>query len=218
MFDFGNVIGIFDTFRWYRFIAAYSGNCLKPEEMFSGSLVSNIFDFDRGIIDGDEFYGRTRAAYRISVPNKADFYKKFIEILRIDYEMLGVVKDLKARGIITILVTNMNQIHAEHIGEKYPEIFASFDYLMISSREGIAKPDLGAFTLPLGWAGIEAGESILVDDSILNIRAACGLGIKGWHYGVTDARWCMNGMLDEERLRLKNHFKILDGAGLLYKK
>jgi HAD superfamily hydrolase (TIGR01509 family) len=218
MFDFGNVIGIFDTPRWYDFIRRYKGNCREPWEMFAGgSLIQNILEFDRGVISDIVFYSRTRLAYKISTLTMADFYKEFTEILAIDYKMLRIVKDLKARGVITILVTNMNEIHADYIGSKYPEIFSSFDHLMISSREGVAKPDPRAFTLPLEWAGIEAREGILIDDSISNINAASKIGIVSWHYNVTDERWCMNGKLDAERKKLGHLLKFLKGKRLLYK-
>src|SRR3989344_2415381 len=123
MFDFGNVIGIFDTLRWYDFIRKHRRNCLDPREMFSGSLKQDMRDFDLGKISEDEYYSRTSAAYQMSVPQN-DFFDMLGEgVLRIDREMLGLVNYLGARGVTTILITNMNPYHARFVSERYSEVF-----------------------------------------------------------------------------------------------
>ena len=94
MFDFGNVLGIFDTSRWYEFIYQKRGNCLGPHELFSGTLLGITKDYDLGNISTSKYYETIRLAYRMSILTSKDFFDMFAAILRIDIEMLKVIKDL----------------------------------------------------------------------------------------------------------------------------
>lgn len=170
MFDFGNVIGIFDTLRWYNFIYRYRGNCLEPHELFSGSLSGVMKDFDLGRLSKVEYYSRIRGAYRISTLTSKDFFDEFEAILRIDREMLGMVNDLQKRGIITVLVTNMNPFHADYLRQHYPEVMASFDYKMISCEEGMIKPSPEFWIRPLDSLGLNPSDCVVVDDSLKTLK------------------------------------------------
>ena len=149
MFDFGNVIGIFDTPRWYDFIRKNRGNCLEPHEMFAGSLKSDLMDYDLGKLSDVEYYSRTRLAYRVSVLTMKDFFDEFVTVLNIDRKMLDIIRGLREKGVITVLITNMNPAHAGHIRRYFPEVMESFDCKMISCEEKVAKPDPEAWLRPL---------------------------------------------------------------------
>ena len=218
MFDFGNVLGIFDMPRWHRFIYKYRGNCLDPHGFFSGSLLEMIRNYDLGNISSQEYYAKVRSAYRMSIPTFKDFFNEFGAIITIDNEMLGIVKDLRKRGVLTVLVTNMNSFHASYVGQHYPEVMASFDYKMISCEEGISKPLPEFWIRPLNFLGLNASECIVIDDFWENIKVACALGTKGWYYNVSDEKFCQNGRLDEERNKFKNFIKLLDGLNLFSKR
>lgn len=218
MFDFGNVLGIFDTPRWYRFINKYRGNCLEPHEIFSGAIAHLVKDFDLGRINETEFYSQIRLAYRMSIPNQGDFFEEFGSNFVIDDEMFKIVKDLKQRGLATVLISNLNPFHDKCVTERHPEVFESFNYLMISSREGVAKPDSEAWIRPIEQLGLKPEECVFVDDSRKNIEVACGLGIKGWHYNVTDIIFCQNGRLEEERLKFKNFLTLLGNLSIFFDK
>ncbi|MDP3792230.1 MAG: HAD-IA family hydrolase [bacterium] len=218
MFDFGNVLGIFDTPRWFDFIYRYRGNCLEPHELFSGSLLGITKDFDLGGLSPMDYYAKVRSAYRISTPTPKDFFNMLGSILSVDREMLEMVKTLRARGVVTVLVTNMNSFHAGYILQHYPEVMVSFDRKMISYEEGVIKPSPEFWIRPLDSLGFNASESIVVDDVLENIRVVCELGMKGWHYNVSDEKFCQNGRLEEERLKFKNFLEYLDSIGLLYDK
>lgn len=211
--DFGNVVGIFDTPDWFKFIREHQGNHLEPREIFA-SLIPIIKRHDLGQITNHEFFEEYRNVYKLKVTEK-EFFDKLGSIFWIDREMLELINILKKRGIAVFLITNMNPFHAEFIRRHYPEVFASFDYRMISCQAGVAKPDEKAFTLPLEALDLESAECIYVDDSYDNIEKSCQLGYKGWHYNVTDEYFCPNGRLDEERLKFKNFISCLDEVGLL---
>ena len=217
-FDFGNVIGIFNTSEWLEFVKHHRGNCRRPEEMFSGDMLQVILAFDRGGMSDVEFYSRIRTAYRMSIPTLRDFYDKLGKILSIDWEMVGLVQNLRKRGVATFLVTNINSFHARYIRQNFPEVFPSFDYCMISCEEGIIKPEPEAYIRPLEILGLKSEDCIFIDDSWSNIKAACRLGYKGWHFNSTDNIFLQNGKINEEREKLINLISVLDEQGLLYDK
>lgn len=218
MFDFGNVLGIFDTTKWYEFINKYKGNCLEPHELFSGKLLEITKDYDSGKLSDSDYYAKVRLTYRISTLIEREFFDMFGSILSIDREMFQIVNDLRKRGIITVLVTNMNPFHAGYIRQCYPEVMTSFDYHMISCEEGISKPLPEFWIRPLRSLDLLINECLVIDDSLENIKTVCELGLKGWHYNVTDDKFCQNGRLEEERLKFKNFLHCLDSNDLLYNK
>ena len=219
IFDFGQVLGIFDIPKRYKFIEKYRGNCLDPRDLSYESLRTLGKRFDLGEIDKTTYYSQIRLAYKMSIPTERDFYEMFTKgILSIDREMLGIINWLRQRGVITVLISNMNLVHFEFISEVYPEVFESFDHMMISCKEGIIKPDLRAWTIPVHSLGFKMNECVFVDDLITNIEAACQLGIIGWYYNVSDEHLCMNGKLEQERVKLKNFLILLNNLGLLFDK
>lgn len=215
MFDFGNVVGIYDTIRWYSFIREKRGNNFELYEAFSGSRKNLIDQFDLNQISEADFFKFYKNAYQLRNISMAEFFYMFGSIMLIDWEMVSVVRMLRRAGITTILVTNMNSYHAHHLFQNYPEVMTSFDYKMISCEEGVIKPDPEALTRPLKWAKLRSEETILFDDYYPNVEMACNLGIRGWYYKVTDEHFCQNGKINEERKKLKNFLELLWGLGIL---
>lgn len=214
MFDFGNVVGLFRTNEWYTFLRNHRGNCFEPHETF-GSLLGVIQQYDLGRLSALEFYQTFQDAYQLRGVTKGEFFNALGSVLRIDWEMVEIRDWLKRRGVVTVLVTNMSPFHAWYIRRNYPSLMAKFDHAMVSCEEGVAKPDFEAWIRPLEWAGLGAEEVIFLDDDYPNVKEACRLGIKGWHYNVTDQHYCQNGKLDQERARFKDFLNCLDSIGLL---
>lgn len=217
MFDFGNVVGLFRTNDWYLFLRNHRGNCLEPHETF-GLLRETLQQYDLGKLDAIRFYEAFQNAYQLQGVTRDEFFHMLGSVLWIDWDMVDIRDWLKRRGIMTVLITNMNPYHAWYIRRKYPSLMAKFDHGMISCEEGVAKPDPEAWIRPLDFLGFKAEECLFVDDTLENIETACRLGIKGYHYNSRDDNFCSNGRLEEERNKLKNFLAVLDNCGLLYDK
>ncbi len=103
-----------------------------------------------------------------------------------------LLQELKQRGIRCYALTNMES-------ETYPlrlaryEFLGWFDGTVVSSSEGIAKPDPAIFELALHRFELEPGRTVLIDDSAANVVAAESLGmqavrfesapqLRGWLY------------------------------------
>ena len=214
MFDFGNVLGVFNAQILYEFLLKNRENCLEPKEIFC-SLVGHVRDFDAGRIDEFNFFIKIQNAFQLNHITVSEFYNAIKKTLEPDYDMLNIVHDLRKKGVATVLITNMNSFSERHIRLSFSDFLAGFDYSMISHVEKVIKPDLEAWIRPLDFMGLKPEECLFVDDWIVNIEAACRLGIKGWHYNVSGNDLGYNGRLEQERLKFKNFLSLAWSEGLL---
>jgi 2-haloacid dehalogenase len=89
---------------------------------------------------------------------------------------VAILADLKAAGVPCYALTNMER-------ETYPlrlerfQFMRWFDGAVVSGFEGVAKPDPAIFKLLLDRFDLEPSETVLVDDSPVNVRAARTAGI-----------------------------------------
>ncbi len=90
---------------------------------------------------------------------------------------VDILHELKQRGIRCYALTNME-------AETYPlrldryEFLGWFDGTVVSSSEGIAKPDPAIFELVLHRFGLDATRTVLIDDNAANVAAARSLGMR----------------------------------------
>jgi 2-haloacid dehalogenase len=108
-----------------------------------------------------------------------------------------VLGELKAKGVPCYALTNMER-------ETYPLRRERFDFLgwfdgtVVSAYEGLAKPDPAIFELLLDRFDLTPSETVFVDDSPANVRAAQKVGMQAVEFDSS------------ERLR-----EVLAKAGLL---
>ena len=215
MFDFGNVLGIFQAPILYEFLLKNRGNCLNPNEMFQGPLLDAIHNYDAGDIDDSAFFSKIQQAFQLRNVTFGEFFHVLSKTLTPDWQMLELVRGLRKKGVATVLVSNMNSFSEGNIRERFPVFLEGFDYSFISHKEGVIKPNPEAWIRPLDFMGLKPEECIFVDDWLVNIEAACRLGIKGWYYQVSGEFMIPNERFDEERLKLKNFLNMLWEMGIL---
>jgi glucose-1-phosphatase len=215
-FDSGNVLVKFDTERFYSFIRENRRNCLDPKELFSGSKKQIIIDFDFGRITDKDFFSEIKRAFMLSSRvSFKDFFYVWGYVMKPDYMMLRIRDEYRKRGVGTILISNMNLPHYDYLKRFYPEVLSGYDYSFISCMEYIGKPSPEAIIRPCDFLGIKSEECIFIDDSLKNIIVACDLGVKTWHYNVTNENFITTPKLDEEREKFRNFLDILWRLGIL---
>jgi putative hydrolase of the HAD superfamily len=98
-----------------------------------------------------------------------------------DPEMLEVARTQRARGPIGLL-TNNGPLLLHALPTALPEIARGFDPVLFSCRLRALKPTPALFTAVLREVRREAGEVLLIDDSVVNVEGARAAGLRAFLY------------------------------------
>jgi 2-haloacid dehalogenase len=114
---------------------------------------------------------------------------------------VAILAELHAAGTRLVALTNWS-------AELFPHAEAAFDFLalfegiVVSGREGVAKPDPAVFDLLLSRYDLDPARTVFVDDSPANVAAAAAAGLQALTFTGPD------------RLRADlSRLGLLDGAG-----
>jgi putative hydrolase of the HAD superfamily len=152
-----------------------------PLDRFRRTYSDFRHDYDRGALEAAEYWqkigeanGVTLDAEQIAQLRKADVTMWG----RLNPVILHWAKELRLAGFKTAVLSNMHADMIEHL-QQNGEWTKSFDYLTLSSKLGMAKPEPEIFQHCLKGLGVSAGEAMFIDDRDVNIEAAVRLGIAG---------------------------------------
>lgn len=96
----------------------------------------------------------------------------------------AVIAELAQAGVRLVALTNWSAETFPYAEQRFG-LLKRFDAIVVSGQEGLAKPDPQIFALALRRHGLTAAETVFVDDSPANVRAAESLGLAGVRF--TDA-------------------------------
>lgn len=99
---------------------------------------------------------------------------------------VAVLRDLRARGVRLVALTNWSAETFHHAPEHFPEAFDLFDDFVVSGVEGVAKPDPAIFEVLARRLGQPIDGVFYVDDAVGNVAAAREAGM--------DAVWFTDAM------------------------
>ncbi|MEV0679282.1 HAD family phosphatase [Actinosynnema sp. NPDC050436] len=134
-----------------------------------------VFRLETGHLPVEEFERLLAAELRtpdgLAIPPD-DLLRRMFGAARTDPEMVRLVRDLRARGVRTALLSNS-------WGEGYPHdlLLELFDALVISGRVGLRKPDPRIFAHTLEVVGLPAHRCAFVDDARVNVEGARAAGL-----------------------------------------
>ncbi len=94
---------------------------------------------------------------------------------------IQVVRELREAGVPCYLLTNMETVTWPQRVERFP-FLRWFDGAIVSSYEGVAKPDPAIFELLLERFELTPASTLFIDDSEANIHAAQSLGLQTLHF------------------------------------
>ncbi|ROS74521.1 HAD family phosphatase [Cellulomonas sp. PhB143] len=97
----------------------------------------------------------------------------------------ALVEDLEARGLRLYGLTNWSAELFHHAALAAPATLRMRDVL-VSGREGLAKPDPQIFRLAIERFGLVPERTVFVDDSPANVAAAASLGLVAVRFETTD--------------------------------
>ncbi len=107
----------------------------------------------------------------------------------------------------TFLLSNTNEIHLEAYlkilkeSSGYNDLSHIFNKIYYSQRVGLRKPDEKLFRLVLEENGLNAEETLFIDDAAINVEAAKKVGIQAYHIHISDeevADMFVDGRLKDE--------------------
>jgi len=143
---------------------------------------SPVHTLERGEVSDAEFEA-TLAALLLSTdgePVRADgLLKRMFAASVLQAEMLELIKDLRAAGLRTGLLSN-----SWGASDGYPRhLFGElFDDVVISAEVGMRKPEDRIFMLASRRLGVPPDECVFIDDVEHNITAARALGFHTVHH------------------------------------
>ncbi len=179
IFDLGKVILDFSFSSVSEGFARSSNHVLfKDPGNVSDYLLKNVTDiaakYECGKIASEEFYKHIKESFCLDLSfnqfkniwndifTENDGMADLIEILRKDFKLC--------------LLSNTNELHFEFIRKKFP-VVNKFDNWVLSYEAGVMKPDPEIFRIALQKAGVDAEESIFIDDIRGHVMEAQSLGI-----------------------------------------
>jgi 2-haloacid dehalogenase len=97
----------------------------------------------------------------------------------------AILRDLRARGVRVVALTNWSAETFHHAPDLFPEAFGLFDDIVVSGVEGVAKPDRAIFEVLARRLGHPIEGVLYVDDAVGNVAAAREAGMDAVQF--TDA-------------------------------
>ena len=135
--------------------------------------------FDLGNL-GEDYITEYFSKYPGLNKTKAQIREEIDSNLKLNYDLIGVIKKLKQNGFKTLLLSNGNNGFFERkLYPTYGEFKNLFDEIIISSNIKMVKPNPAIFLYTLKKAGAVAENCLFTDDSETNVRAAQKLNLGG---------------------------------------
>ena len=184
VFDLGGVVVIWDP---VPAVAAVVG-----QERAERFVHGGVFDFAawNHAQDAGRSWAEGEAAATADHPDLADEIAAYRPNFALSLRGLvpgtaAILRDLRARGVRVVALTNWSAETFHHAPERFPEIFALFDDVVMFGEDGVAKPDPAIFEV-LGRRLSHPIDGVLfVDDAAGNVAAARDAGMDAVRF--TDA-------------------------------
>ena len=189
VFDLGGVLVDLD------FKAAING----LQEAGFANVKEQLLAFDRGgifqkfevgEITADEFRTAIRENSTVALTDEEVDNLWNLMLLEIPREKLELILELRGKYMVYLL-SNTNSIHWDYVCKnafnyRGFRVEDYFEETFLSYKMHLAKPDQAIFEKVLSDANLLAEETLFIDDSEANCKAAQEVGIHAHHYHVGD--------------------------------
>ena len=146
--------------------------------------------FELGEISADEFRASIRENSNVSLTDEEVDSLWNLMLLEIPREKLELILDLRSKYMVYLL-SNTNSIHWDYVCKnafnyRGFRVNDYFEKTFLSFEMHLAKPDKAIFEKMLEDANLLAEETLFIDDSEANCKAAAEVGIHAHHYHIGD--------------------------------
>lgn len=161
--DLGNVLAFFNRSITYKKFALKLGlSTGEVKEPFENSDIMEKYEL--GQMTSSEFHNEFLKI--IGKPGSLsfeEFSRLYGDMFTPNTVLLDVLDRLKDKKLV--MLSNTCEIHFEYIRDNFPQITNLFeDRLILSYKEGRAKPDQQSFAKALEFAGCSPCEALFIDD------------------------------------------------------
>ncbi len=193
IFDFGGVMAVSPIGRMHWLAEQFGA----PADVVLGTIFGGLgdgvdnpwHDAERGLVALDAEFGRRMVA-RFAHPNYSQHGVRFDmgvfhewvagAVNEPEPEMVAVVRDLRASGVPTVLLTNSVREFRPVIERTIP-VGELFDHVVDSCEVGMRKPEPGIYRLAAARAGVPTTECLFLDDHLGNVQGALEMGMPALH-------------------------------------
>ena len=188
LFDLGGVILNLDIPRTERAFAQLVGDEGLHQRLYRDLVVEKVFEhFETNTIDEQTFLHTLQSRH----PHRPSFeaLREAWSAMLLDFpgERLTLLEELRQAGYGIYLLSNINSIHLDGVQARIQaqhgrDLDGYFDQAFYSHLIGRRKPYAETYRYVLEQAGIQAAETLFIDDVAENILGAQQVGLKAWHH------------------------------------
>ena len=146
--------------------------------------------FELGEMTADEFRSAIRENSTVKLTDEEVDNLWNLMLLEIPREKLELILDLRSKYMVYLL-SNTNSIHWDYVCKnafnyRGFRVEDYFEETFLSYEMHLAKPNKAIFEKVLNDANLVAEETLFIDDSEANCKAAQEVGIHAHHYHIGD--------------------------------
>lgn len=180
IFDFGGVVVNDNGKPTFKDMSKLLG---RSYESVKVAVENALPRYQTGKINKAEFCNLIASELKIDAPISKwgkIWGTSYIKHVRVDKEIIFLVKKLKKAGYKLAVLSNTEPPHAKF--NRKNKRFKDFSTVILSCEVGLRKPDKKIYELTLTKLNLKASECIFIDDEPRYIAAASKLGINSILY------------------------------------
>jgi putative hydrolase of the HAD superfamily len=157
-----------------------------PREQFETFYWADRLDYDKGVLNGASYWQKFVQDAKLTLPagTVEELYRQdVLHWSTFDPKMIAWQTELKQRGLITGILSNMGDSVHESIDRQFSWI-KDFDVLVWSFQIGMIKPDAEIYHYLLKELKTKPEETLFLDDKAHNTDAARALGIQAIEFST----------------------------------
>jgi glucose-1-phosphatase len=182
VFDFGNVIALFDHMVACQRLASLSRLPCDPQDAYERIFTTSLEeDYDCGRLSTATFIERLRRDLQLDASDEA-IAAAWCDIFTPNPAIEQVIVQEKRRDTRLVLASNTNELHHQWFSRMFKPVVQLFDEQVLSFRVGARKPDVRFFEACIRAARRAADQIIYIDDRQEYVAAARTLGIHAVEY------------------------------------
>ena len=147
--------------------------------VFGGGTNGSAARATLGQISEDEHWLNVMKILKQPASENARIRTEFFAGDIIDRTLLDFLRSMRPKYKTGLISNAWSGLRNYILREKFDD---AFEYMIISSEVGAAKPDPKIFQIALEQLQVKANEAVFVDDFIENIEACQKVGMKGIHF------------------------------------